>query len=833
MNKFNILFVFSILFSHLLFGQDPGAGRMRNTPDSLRKSMPKIGKVFGSIVDATSGAEVMYASVAVISMRDSSIVGGALSDTKGKFLIQELPMGRLRLEITFIGYATQSLEPFILNPMNPEYNAGVLRLKPSASKLKEVEISAEKPELINSLDRKVYNMDKNIVNTGGTVTDAMQNIPSVSVDIDGNVKLRGSDNVTILIDGKPSGMLGSDRRAVINQIPANAVDQIEVITNPSAKYDASGMAGIINIVTKKEKMQGMNGNFTAGIGTNNKYNFTMGLNNRSSKVNLYANYNFRHDDRTSTGETNQLNYFPGRDPYSYNYESQGHRKSDFHAGKLGADFYINKLNTLGVNGALNTRKGTDPDQSQYVFTDMNELVYDQYQSSSLNEEKNYGSDVNLDYRRTWQNSKRELTANGGYSTNNQTEDGEVQNSTYGIGYSPYQLSDNTNKYTSLLLQADLQQPVAKQGKMEAGLKSTLRTIDNDQLIYSYDGAAAEYYLNNLKSDHFVFDEQVLAGYVMYTGKLKKFDYNAGLRTEQTLSKGESLSSNETFNNDYLSFFPSAFLRYTVGKTHELQVSYSRRVNRPNTHALNPYTDYSDSLFLRTGNPELKPEFVQSYELAYSSPFGPIDLTATLYYRYTDDLISRFRTLDTATSVSTLTFVNYNSSKNIGTEFVIRYELKNIGSVMGTLNAYQNTINADNIEADLQSDSRQWTARLNFNLKAGKTTALQVTGNYSSARISPTSEFKGMSGIDAGIKQDLWKGKGSLSLNVTDVFNTRAYRIKNYGDYYESYSERKRESRIATLTLSYRIGKQDSNLFQKKKNQRSQQPQGEGMDMIDY
>lgn len=819
------------MLSLFSFGQRGEGGRIQNNPDSIRKNMPKIGSVSGILVDAASHP-VSYASIAVINVRDSAIVGGAMSDEKGRFSIKELPLGRLRLRITFIGYATLNLDPFILNPMKPEYDAGSIRLSESAEKLKVVEVSAEKLEVINSLDKKVYNLDKNIVNTGGTVTEAMQNIPSVTVDIDGNVSLRGSENVTILIDGKPSGMLGSDRKAVLSQIPASAVEQIEVITNPSAKYDASGMAGIINIKTKKEKMSGMNGTVSAGIGTNNKYNFSLGLNNRTKITNLYFNYSYRHDTRTSTGDASQLNFYPERDPYSFTNLSSGKRKSDFHTGKLGADFYLNKNNTLGINGSLNTRSGNDPEQNEYVFKDKEGTVYNQYQSSSGGDEKNDGGDINLDYKRSWTKSKRELSATAGYSINERSDAGVVQNSTYGIGFTPYQKSDNQNNYSSLILQTDLMQPIATSGKLEAGLKSTLRTIDNDQKIYSFDQPTNSYLLNNIRSDKFNYTEQILGGYLMYTGKLKKFDYSAGLRAEQTLTEGESFTALKTFTNDYLSFFPSAFLKYNLAEQKELQISYSRRVNRPETRALNPYTDYSDSLFLRTGNPYIKPEFVQSYELAYTSPFGPLDLTATIYYRYTNDMISRFRILDTATTVSTLTYVNFNSSENIGAELVLRYDIKGFASVMGSVNAFRNTIKASNIESDLQSESKQWNARLNFNFKAGKTTSFQITGNYMSPRVSPTSKFKGMSGVDAGVKQDLWKGKGSLSFNISDIFNTRKFRISHFDDYYTSEYTRTRESRVATLSLSYRFGKQDSNLFQRKKNQRTQQ-QGENMDTIDY
>jgi len=804
---------------------------MGNVPDSLRKNLPKIGSVSGLLVDAIGSHPVSYASVAVISVRDSTIVGGALSDEKGRFTISELPMGRLKLRITFVGFETMNLEPFILSPMQPSFSAGSIRLNASSERLKEVEVSAEKLELINSLDKKVYNLDKNIVNLGGTVTDAMQNIPSVVVDIDGNVSLRGSENVTILIDGKPSGMLGSDRKAVLSQIPASAVEQIEVITNPSAKYDASGMAGIINIKTKKEKMRGMNGSISAGISTNDKYNLSIGLNNRASKVNLYTNYSFRHDSRASTGEGSQSNFFPLKDPYTYTSFSQSTRESDYHTGKIGADFYLNKNNTLGINGSLTTRKGVDPDQKQYIFMDDEGVIFDQYQSNSLEDEKNDGMDLNLDYKRSWTGSSREFSATGGYSINKRSDKSQIQNSNYGIGFIPYQKDDNQNEYSSLIIQTDLVQPIGTLGKLEAGLKSTLRKIDNDQHVYSYDQGTDAYLINTYKSDKFSYTEQVLGAYTMYTGKLNKFDYNAGLRVEQTLADGESFTVSKKFNNDYLSFFPSAFIRYNLSEREELQLSYSKRVNRPETRALNPNIDYSDSLFLRTGNPYIKPEYIQSFELAYSGPIGPLDLTTTVYYRHTDDMISRYRSLDTASAVSTLTFVNFNTSENIGAELILRYEYRSAFSVMGTINAYQNTIKADNIESDLQSESRQWNGRLNFNLKATKTTSLQVTANYMSPRISPTSEFKGMSGVDIGVKQDLWKGKGSLSFNISDIFDTRKFKISHFDSYYTSDYTRTRESRVATLTLSYRFGKQDSSLFQRKRNQKSQQ--NESIEMIDY
>ncbi|HNP98362.1 MAG TPA: outer membrane beta-barrel family protein, partial [Bacteroidia bacterium] len=396
-----------------------------------------------------------------------------------------------------------------------------------------------------------------------------------------------------------------------------------------------------------------------------------------------------------------------------------------------------------------------------------------------------------------------------------------------------QLNEDLNKFHTLISQIDFIQPVKENGKFEAGVKNTNRQMDNDQVISSLDSTGLNYFENPLKTDHFIYNEQVLAAYSMYTGKWKSFEYNAGLRAEQTLSDGESRSQSIHFNNNYFALFPSAFVKYALTNSQDLQLSYSRRVNRPETRSLNPFIDYSDSLFLRKGNPELKPEYIHSMELAYSTTLKNLSLTATLYYRHTDDLISRFRTVDGSTGVSTMTFINYSSSENKGGEIVLRYQFEKAGNVMASFNVYRNSINGKNIESDLQSASTQWSGRLNVNLRFGKTTGGQITGNYMSPSTSPVSRFKGMSGIDAGIRQDLWKGKGSLSLNITDIFNTRKMDITTFNDFYTSHMYRTRESRVASITLTYRFGNQDASLFQRKKNQRNQMPQNDTPEMIDF
>lgn len=319
---------------------------------------------------------------------------------------------------------------------------------------------------------------------------------------------------------------------------------------------------------------------------------------------------------------------------------------------------------------------------------------------------------------------------------------------------------------------------------------------------------------------------------MFTSKIKKLDYNFGIRAEQTFSSIESQSINEKYKNDYISFFPSAFLKYPLSSKSDLQLSYSRRVNRPDSRSLNPFVDYSDSLNIRQGNPFLRPEYTNALELSNSLNVKAWNVTTSVFYRRTDDLISRYRTVDPNTGIGTMTTTNFSSSENTGGELIIRYTFEKLGSVMGSFNIYQSKINGSNVNSDYQTNSTQWSSRLNVSLRVAKNTSFQLTGNYMAPMTTVNGEIKGMSGIDVGLKQEIWNGKGSLSLNVTDVFAMRKFEYINYGDYYRTEGSRSRESRVAMLNFAYKIGKADNSLFSKRKNQRTN-TQDSGPELIDY
>jgi outer membrane receptor protein involved in Fe transport len=821
-------FIFFLIISFPAMAQVSGQGKSQR-PDSSQRKMPAIGKVTGVVLDSASGKPAEFASVALIRARDSFPAAGALANEKGNFTLEEVPFGRFFLKISSLGFKDYTSKELKITPNETNINLGKIFIHSTAKRLKEAEVTGEKSEYVNSLDKKVYNLDKNIVNTGGTATEVLRNIPSVTVDMDGNISLRGSGNVTVLIDGKPSSITGSSRQAILQQVPASSIESIEVITNPSAKYDADGMAGIINIITKKDKLKGLNANAAVGVGTNEKYNIALGGNYRTKKFNIFSNYSYRHEMRTSTSESERENFYGDSIFYDLS-QSHGNSISDMQVGKAGLDYYLNETSTVSAGITATKREESRPEYIQYQSENVEHAMTSSFNRNNEEESANNTYDYSIDYRKTFRNGKSELTASATYSTSDRKSD-DVYNTYTDVQELTLQQFIGTKTENSIgTYQANYSQPIGRSGKIETGWKSIIRSIDSYSNGLNYIPASDTFQSDPRFTDYFIYDEQIHALYAMYTGKWKKFDYQLGVRGEDYLNSGNSYIENIDFDNEYLNAYPSGFLKYHLSKTQETQLSYSRRVNRPESRSLNPFTDYSDTLNIRKGNPELKPEYIDSYELGYLKNFDKHSINFTLYYRYTHNLITRLRTLDQTTNVTTTTFTNFSSSENTGVEIVIKNQIGEFISVMTSGNLYYNKVNGSNIESDLQSTSTNWNARASINAKLTRNTSLQVLAMYMAPVTQPQGSFKGMSGVDAGMRQEFWKGKGSLSLNVNDIFNTRKMVIRTTGDGFTQDMTRTRESRVAMLTFTYRFGSAD--YAQRKRNQQTPAQQQDQNNMMD-
>lgn len=813
-SKFFVL-IGSVLLSAQSFAQAPGHQPSQQT-----------GTVIGIVSDTMTGKAIEYASVVVLTKSDSAVKGGAVTAGDGSFSITKLPPGEFLVRVSFMGYKEWYSRPFTLTFSTTQFDAGAIKLSPNSQQLGEVQITEQRSDYTNSIDKKVYDVNQNIVNTGGTATDVLQNIPSVTVDADGKVSLRGSENVTILIDGKPSGMTGEDRNAVLQQIPASMIERIEIITNPSAKYDAQGMAGIINIITKKEKGKGYNGTATGGVGTGNKYNGGISINARTDKANFFGSYNYRYEDRWGTGFAEQWTQTADTS-FGYNSKSGSLSSSPFHAARIGTDIYFNPYNTLSISSGYALRQEIKADSTHYFFTDSVDAVTSEFGRRVTGKDKTHTVDAAMDFRKTFPGSARTLSSAASFSTNQRRVDNWFHLSTYGYENSPYQENVAINEFYAATAQADYAHPVSDSFKVETGVKYTMRRYTNEQAGYQYNYSTGIYSADQRFADIFSYTENVGAAYVQFNLHRKKLDYLGGVRAEYTLLEGSSSSQDTTFTKEYLSLFPNVAIRYTTTKGVEMQLSYGRRLNRPGNMQLNPYIDYTDSINLRSGNPYLNPEYINSFDFTIAKQSQKLGWSVTLYYRHSESVITFIREYNAELNRAIVHPQNYTSSENVGSEFVLRVPLKKKGNVMLTGAVYYNHINGDNIEAALQSSAFMYNSRISFSYKILKTTTLQMSGMYFSPFIGPVGEFWMKGGGDIGLRQDIFKGKGQISANLTDIFNTREFEFKNIRSDYEFRGGRKRESRVLMLSFSWRFGSSDE--ITKRKNQPTmpveEQPQG--------
>ncbi|MFN5355009.1 MAG: TonB-dependent receptor domain-containing protein [Bacteroidota bacterium] len=800
---------------------------MRDT--AAFRNGPPVGKVIGVLRDSSSRQSIEFASVVVMRMRDSSVAGGALSDNKGQFRIEDLTPGRYFVRITSIGYRQLDSKPFMLTPMDPLKDFSTVWMFPSTRQLKETEVVGEKAEYVNSLDKKVYNVDKTLINAGGSVSEVLQNIPSVNVDIDGKISLRGSEQVTVFIDGKPAGLNAENRGAILQQLPAATIDQIEVITNPSAKYDAEGISGIINIKTKKDKNPGLNGSVQVGAGTRDKYNASIQLNRRTKSHNAFLNYGYRDDRRFSFGDNTRTNtYFEDSLSYFVS-ENDGRNDNISHTIRGGVDLYLNDYNTLGMSGSVNLRNEARYDDAitRQEDDDFNEVSF--FDRITRTDENNKNFDGSVDYRRTFAGTKKELTASASINRILRDDESQYSTDTSGLVFDQLQRLNTIGRNWNGTAQADLILPFEK-FKIETGLKSTYRRNDGRQSSDRYDFTANDWNADTTFTDRFIFTEWVYAGYLQWSGRWKIFELMAGVRAEQTVITGQSESADTNFTRDFLNLFPSGAIKYSFSEGRDVQLNYSRRISRPGQQQLNPFRNISDSINIFVGNPGLLPETTHSLELGYIGRYKEQNVSATLFYRFTDNFSQRFRVVDPVSNITTQTFVNYNTSENLGAELVIRNSFLKVFTSTLTLTAFYNKVNGENIGAGLVSDVWSGDIRGSISTRFSKSFSIQLTGNYMAPREQPQGTFRGMSGIDFGFKYDFKGGKWSLNGSLTDIFDTRNFRVDNLGDGFRVEFTRKRESRVGSFTLSYRFGKAEQSQRPRKQGRPGDMPQN---DMLDF
>lgn len=792
-------------------------------------------KITGVLKDGKTQETIPFATAILINKETKANVKIAQTDVNGTFTMADLPTGTFTFKISFVGYQTMVRDNVVITAATGTLNFGDIKMNGAAGNvLKDVTVTAQKAAMQMGIDKKVFSVDQSLVSEGGSATDLLANVPSVQTDIDGNVSLRGSAGVKVLIDGKPSLIAGGNVAQILASIPASSIESVELITNPSAKYDAEGQSGIINIVLKKNTKLGFNGSVALTAGNRDNYNGNTNLSFQNSKINLYGNYSYRYGNRLGGGYQD-ISYL--NSPSSIAFANQNTSSNSLDKGhnfKAGLDYYLSKKSVISLSGGFNSR---DNDRDEFININQLNNAFNPISLSNRNNLNNGdGSsyDLNLDYSQKFKKPKEELTFNFGYShgdnNNFQTYNTQIYNQNgSAVTLDPsIQHTNNLGNNTNYNIQADYSLPVGKAGKIEAGYRSQIRLGENDQRADSLLASTNIFVSNNKLNNFFSSKDQVHALYLNYQNTIKDFGYQLGLRAEDARLNTylEGYNGNVLYSTPgqihYKRLYPSVYLTQKLKGEQQVQLSYTRRVNRPRPWDTNPFLDVSDPLNYRAGNPNLLPEDVHSFELGYSKYFKKVTLTSSVYFRQTNDVIQRVRTEPNAAGIITSTPQNLTKSINSGVELIGRFDLIKALNFTTNVNLYQSKIDGVPAFGIVDNSGFSWNANLTANLSIVKNLSFQFRGDYRAAEVMAQGKRNAMYGIDGGAKYDFPDKKASLSLNIRDIFNTRKWSMTTEGSNSYIDFERRMQGTMGNLTFSYRFGKTLFNNVKKPKKNDEQQ-----------
>lgn len=803
-NTLQVLLVLSLLFMSRTTHAQQGGGNQ------------KIGILIGSVVDSATNKALDYVSVKLFSVKDSLLKAGVYSNEKGIIKLDEIPLGLYYIKISFATYETEIIPNIAFTMDKPSRDIGQISLHKDEAvtqDLKEMQVTGKQDLLLNNIDKRVYNVGEDLSVRGGTANDILNNVPSVEIDQEGKISLRGDGNVTILIDGRPSSLSGSNGKSLLDALPANSIERIEIVTNPSAKYDPDGTSGIINIVLKKNKLKGINGNVALSAGTGNVYNGSAALSVRNAKTNIYGTYSYRYYEGFRDYESHLVRQI-GDSSFTLDQNRAGTDLMINHTAKVGSDFYIRDRNTLGIafTGNFGNRERTG---------DLNNLLYDSAEvlnrywvRGSSDPSQNQNFDINLNYKNDFKADRGSFTIDLTQSVGNEKiygyyeEDYVTLHGADDPSTSLMQQLANTENNRVSTIQTDLIRILPKSIKVEAGAKTIVRHSGINTNSSTRDNATNTYFSDTLSNFQYQYDEQIYSLYGNFAQQIKKFKYQGGLRLEHALQLPQLAGSTESFRNEYSNIFPSAFLKYELKADQELSLSYSRRINRPTSENLNPFTSYADPYNLRKGNPALKPEYINSFDLGYSLNKKKVTLTVSAFFRQTTSVISRVKNFydNGATAV---TYGNIDNSISMGPEVVFTY--KPFPWMRNTLSGNGNSIKYtdDTPGFNWNNSGFFWNMKYAGSFDFWKKTAtLQVNARYNSPIITAQGRVQPRASVDLSGDKTFKEGKWTVGFRLTDVFNTQEFRLEV--DQPNSYqtSRFKQNTRRFYVNISYKFGKYD-------------------------
>ncbi|KIC02690.1 TonB-dependent receptor [Flavobacterium sp. JRM] len=811
MKKNQLIIMLVCLFTSMLsFAQQPEGQRAKV-------------KVTGKVVEKTTNQPLEYATITLVNTKNPKALAGGITNNKGEFSVDAVP-GVYDIKIEFISFKVIEIKQ---KNIAENINLGQFALSEDANQLNEVVVRAEKSTVEIKLDKKVYNVGQDMIVKGGTVSDVLDNVPSVSVDTEGNVSLRGSDNIRILIDGRPSNAINVAE--ALRQIPADAIDKVEVITNPSARYDAEGGSGLINIILKKGKNQGFNGTFIASTGIPETYGVSANANYKTKKINYFTTAGYSYRTTEGGGSTNSEYLNPDGSIKSYLDELRDTKRlrKGFNA-RVGAEWEITP--TIFWTNAVNYQKnsGEDKDLIDYNNFDVN---HDYTGSSYRLSNTNIASD-NVEFTsnliKNFNDKGHKLTADISISKNNDDSNGTI------TGSPNFNTTLNNQVQKQFQIQADYVLPFGEGSQFEAGYKGNFNDLDN---VYNVNTDDQGNPIQGFLSNTLVYKEKINALYTQFGAKIKetKFSYLLGLRWEDSNIDVNLLDTNNFNNKKYNNLFPSAFLNYEISDNSSLSVSYSKRISRPRGRFMNPATNYASNINIFRGNPDLDPSLTDKYDVGYIKRWDKVTFNTSLYYENTTDVFTfvRLQTGDNVDGIPVIlsTPINLGKQQKIGYEFTVNYTPFKWWKLNTNFNLYNLNTTGDYTYTDINNlaitenfdnEATSWFARISSRITLPYKIDWQTTAMYNGAQKTAQGKNLGQFGLNLAFSKDVLKDKGTIAFNVSDVFNSRIMKTETYLDNVNSYSEMQFRKRQFNLSFTYR--------FNKPKNEREKQgPKNEGND----
>lgn len=748
-------------------------------PVSAQSSSEAQAEITGSVED-TDGSAIPNATVAIYNQAETEILTGTSTEEDGQFSLMVDP-GSYVLRISYVSYRAHRANLDLAASENVDLETIVLQNE--GALMDEVIVEGERSYMQMNFDSRSFNVGKDITSLGGSALDVLDNVPSITVDYEGNVSLRGNNGVQVLINGRPSSLVRNGTEA-LSSIPSNVIEEVEIITNPSARYSAEGTGGIINIKLVDDVTLGFNGSVQANTGYPQDHGLGANLNYHKNNINWFGNFEIEYENDPGSGSTFQS--FSGDTTYAYRETSESDETEREGSAYFGADFFLPANQVITLSSRISIEN--EEEDSDVRYTDYNpgepgvyRNVFDSWDimqrinRNDVQESRENDFDVRLQYENRFEGSDHRLTADADFELGQQDENSNlIQQIEAGEGNPLNQRTFSDEVYREMRFDTDYERPLGNNGRLEAGMRLNFDWMDNDYTIEEQQNGQWVTPDNNLGiSDNFTFFENVNALYTTLSGETGKFTYQAGVRAENTRIQTELDRTGEGSDQNYLDLFPSVFLSYSMDQKNSFQISYSRRIDRPWSRMLLPFTEISDTRNRRVGNPQLKPEFGNSFEAGYLRYWETGSLLSSVYYRHRTEVIERVSTIDNQ-GITTTRPINLATEDSWGVEFSADQELFNNMQLSGSLNIFQSDREGEYQDQIYTSSTGRVTGRLRVRWSFLDSWNFQSYLNYESSQQTTQGREDGSMFVGSGISKEFLNRRATISLNVRDLFNSRQY-----------------------------------------------------------